>query len=199
MSANTQLSKEEQMIAFFVERLQEKGVGRTQIQKYVYLADYEARRFFGKPISKVPYVWHHYGPYDKELPEKLDRLKKGDVIREMPMDLPGGLSGFRYRRGDKPAPFAFSPDELVVLQFVCDQYSDLPLKELLTEVVYATEPMKKAQAEKGRSQKLDMAMVDNVRSTELGLPIAELLDRSRSAMAGHVIAFEVLDAELVAA
>src|SRR5688572_13588574 len=129
MTAESELSKQEQMIAFFVNQLG-GDFGRTALMKYLYLADYEARRFLGKPISDTEYVWHHYGPYDHTLNSKIDALEKKNVLSEQAVLWPTGQQGYRFRPGSTSVPFGFTPEEVIVLQYVCDEYSKLDLQAL---------------------------------------------------------------------
>lgn len=198
MTANVQLSKEEQMIAFFVNQLG-GDFGRTALMKYMYLADYEARRFLGKPISEIEYVWHHYGPYDHNLPEIIERLGKKKMVSQEKIQWPTGQEGYRFRPGDVPAPYSFSPEELLVLQYVCEQYSKLDLQALLEDVVYATEPMKDAQDRKAKQQPINMDLINGIRQNELGIPFDELLRRSIDARGGATLTMEQVRAELIAA
>ena len=186
MTAKSELSKQEQMIAFFVNQLG-GDFGRTALMKYLYLADYEARRFLGKPISETEYVWHHYGPYDHNLNARIEGLEKKNILSQEQVQWPTGQQGYRFRPGSVAVPYGFSPEEVLVLQYVCEEYSKLDLQALLEDVVYATEPMKDAQDRNGKQKPLNMEIVNGVRRNDLGIPFDELLRRSIDARNGAVM------------
>jgi hypothetical protein len=184
-----QLNRTEELVAYFVNRCQGGELGRTRLMKLLYLADYEARRFMGRPLSDITYVWHHYGPYDPAVERTVATLKARDVVTEERVIYPNGHAGYLYSAG--PAPFkaySFSPAEEAILDYVCRQYSRVQLKELLEDIVYQTEPMLKAQ-ERGERD-LDMDEVNNTRGNELTVPFEELVERSKRVASGQYIAHE---------
>ena len=192
---NAQLGREEQMLAFFVQHC-EGRIGRTQLIKFLYLADYEARRFLGRPISSVEYTWYHYGPYDQQFLNRISSLRTARIIVEEPVAYPNGLQGYVYVAGTEPISFDFASDELRVLNHVCETYSRVNLQSLLEDIVYETEPMRRAQALDARNQPLDMSLVDNTRRFDFGVPYDALIARSASARTGTTLEHSVAMANL---
>src|SRR5688500_5837287 len=83
------------LIRFFVHHV--PGTGRTQIVKFLYLADLESRRHLGRPLSDLRYIWYHYGPFAQEIYEHLDVLCERNVITvEQVVYPPDGKTGYRY-------------------------------------------------------------------------------------------------------
>lgn len=187
--ADQQLSKDEQLIAFFVSQCDGR-IGKTQLMKFIYLADYEARRYLGRGVSNMDYIWYHYGPYDASINEKINSLEEKHVIRTEEEQYPTGKTGFRYSRGDQEVAYSFDPDELAILAYICETYSQVPLQVLLADIVYETEPMKQAQEQNAKNERLDMDMVNGTRRYELGLAFEELLARSRRARLGKKLSWE---------
>src|SRR5205809_876267 len=154
--ADIKLSREEELVAFFVKHCGGDGkLVRTRLMKLLYLADYEARRFLGGPISGAKYIWHFFGPYDPKLPRWINRLKDCGVVVEAPVTYPSGKQGFLYTPGPTSTLESFSPVEVEVLSYVCRQYARVELRELLEDVVYQTEPMLLAQKKKAKEKPLD--------------------------------------------
>lgn len=180
------LSREEQMLAYFVNRC-DGQLGRTQLMKFMYLTDYEARRYLGHPLSDLDYVWHTYGPWNFDIQKILDALVRGGVVREEEVRYPNGKRGFLYHWIGGSVLFTFDPVELRILSFVCATYGSMPLASLLNDVVYQTEPMLSLESSGPRGQRLDMSIVDNARRNDLGVPYDELVRRSEHARAGHVL------------
>lgn len=180
------LTREEQMLVYFVSRC-DGQLGRTQLMKFMYLSDYEARRYLGHPLSSIEYVWHHYGPWDSTLQKRIDGLIAAGILRQDEVQYPNGNCGFLYRWAGGPLVFTFDPIELQVLAFVCSTYGRMPLASLLSDVVYQTEPMLMLENTGTKGQLLDMSMVDDAKRHELGVPYDELVHRSEHARAGHVL------------
>jgi hypothetical protein len=184
--AKPQLSREEQLVAFFVT-IGSGKVGRTQLMKYLYMADYEARRYLGKPISNLEYVWYHYGPFDDKVQQLVDGLEQRQLIQESAVQFPTGQVGYRYSVGQHQpgVAFGFSAVELQILKYVYDTYSRMPLRAFLDDVVYETEPMKRAREADARNQPLDMSMVDNAKRDRYGITFEELFDRVQRVRGGE--------------
>jgi len=201
--ADHKLSREEEIVAFFVKHCGGDGnLGRTRLMKLLYLADYEARRFLGRPISGAKYIWHFYGPYESRLNSWINRLRDCQVLLETPVVYPSGKQGFLYTPGPTPVLESFKPVETEILSYVCRQYSRVELRDLLEDVVYQTEPMVVAQKKKAKEKPLDMNIVNNAKRGELTVSLEELLERRRQLRAGeclsHAEAMTALEQQLAA-
>src|SRR5205809_7131849 len=127
--ADIKLSREEELVAFFVQHCGDDGnLGRTRLMKLLYLADYEARRFLGHPISGAKYIWHFFGPYDPRLHTWIDRLRNAAVLLEAAVTYPSGKKGFLYTPGPTQVPQTFKPVEIEILSYVCRLYSRVELR-----------------------------------------------------------------------
>lgn len=182
------LNKEQEVIAFFVRRAK-VAPGRTMLMKLLYLTDYEARRYLGRPITAANYVLYKHGPFCDDLYQHLDALKQADVAIEERVQFPNGKMGSRFSAGPAVAQPSFTPAEIEILSYVARKYAGMELSDLLEEVVYKTEPMLDALARGSREERLElgMAMVDNAMGRDLGMPFEELLDRKRRVRSGEVI------------
>lgn len=147
------------VIQFFVDRC--PNVGRTVIVKLLYLSDLEARRYLGRPITDLDYIWWDYGPFDSEILSQLDQLCRDDVLNVEHVCYPGGKSGYRYSLGAKRINTSFSREESAILEYVARLYGRMDLRDLLEEVVYQTSPMIHAKAHQETGAKLEMSAVDN--------------------------------------
>lgn len=186
---DSELPREEQLVAFFVTKCAGKrALGRTQLMKLLYLADYEARRYLGRPISGLDYVWHHFGPYDDRFLSAIGVLETHNLVREERVMYPTGKEGYRYRPGGSTnISYGFAPIELEILRHVCTTYSDLKLQALLADVVYETEPMLEAKANDARGERLNMEMLNGVKRYEHGISFEELHSRIQAVRAGDFV------------
>ncbi len=178
------LSREEELVAFFVGRCDGR-LGKTKLMKLIYLADYEARRYLGRPLSNAKYVWYFYGPWDPQLETWIAKLTEANVIVEEAVVYPTGAKGYLYSRGAVDVPGTFTAAENELLSYVCKRYSERPLRELLDEIVYETEPMREAREAKAKNAPLKMDSVNGAKAKELVIPFEELLERSRELHAGQ--------------
>jgi hypothetical protein len=76
-----------QLIRYFVQRI--PGVGRAQIVKLLYLADHEARRYLGRPMTCLRYRWGDFGPFDPEILRQIKRLADRGVLGETACEFQG--------------------------------------------------------------------------------------------------------------
>jgi hypothetical protein len=166
-----------ELIQFFVRHV--PGAGRTQIVKFLYLADLEARRYLGKPLTSLDYIWYDFGPFDSEILAELDQLSSRGVIQGEPVLYPDGKAGYRYLPGDSVGADALSREEAAIADYVVCTYGNTRLRPLLEEVVYQTRPMLDAKQRGAFGGRLDMGLVDNERrfpGVELGTVLRAIED-----------------------
>lgn len=56
------LSRNAQVLRYLLQVA--PGIGHTKLAKFAYLADLEARRYLGSPISEFRYAFEQHGPFD---------------------------------------------------------------------------------------------------------------------------------------
>lgn len=147
----TQVAK---LIRFFVERF--PGAGRTRIVKFLYMADHEARRYLGRPLTDLEYRWDNYGPFDPEIQRQLDQLTcNGYVKEEIHKE---EYVWYNYYATNTPLPCHLEKAEEAILEHVIQRYTKLKLGMLLEDIVYQTRPMLEATS---RGERLKMELIDN--------------------------------------
>lgn len=194
--ATRRLDRADRLIAYFVNKCEE-APGRTRLVKLLYLTDYHARRALGRPISELEYIWYHYGPWDVSFPHRLQHLSELGLITQEVIPFDSGKVGYKYHAGSTGSiAFDFSEAEEAVLTFVCREYSTGPLRDLLEDIVYQTEPMQIAKERGARNEPLAMDIVNNDQADALGIDFEELVRRSSAARAGKTFSTEELIASL---
>lgn len=188
------LSREEQMVAFFVNECS-GSVGRTRLMKLLYLADYESRRYLGRAISTINYIWHDYGPFDSNLYSWLESLQSQGLIQQQRVPAANG-NAYVYSPAAIAPSHDFTEAELDILNYVRREYSQRNFRELLDDIVYETEPMLKAKAENAQGKVLDMQIVDREKAKDFLAPYEDLLARSRGVRKGDVVSHETAMARL---
>ncbi|HLF92922.1 MAG TPA: Panacea domain-containing protein [Planctomycetota bacterium] len=170
--SSPELDRTDELIVYFVERLSGQ-ITRTRLIKFIYLADYEARRWLGAPISTLTYSYDRFGPYDKTLHDHLGHVSH--LVEEEPRRWIDHQGYVYHSRSSSPV-HRFTREERILLDHIAERYSSLPLPELLDEVVYQTEPMRKAIASDARFTVLDMDSVNNEARRKFGSDLKQLLE-----------------------
>lgn len=151
------------LLRYFAERV--PGAGRTQMVKFLYLADLEARRWIGEPLTDLQYIWHDHGPFNSQILVYLDLLSSAGYLDEIVQEYPNGTRGAHITATDKPLPtagdFTLTDDQMAILEHIASAYGRMPLRKLLKDVVYETLPMKDAQERDAKGHLLRMELVDN--------------------------------------
>lgn len=68
------------LILFFV--LRTKGnIIKTQLIKFLYLADLYAIKWLGKQITDLEWVYYHHGPWESDIQAELERMNGGEIAQ----------------------------------------------------------------------------------------------------------------------
>jgi transcriptional regulator with XRE-family HTH domain len=73
--------RQEAVILYFVQQINNKFLGKTKLMKLLYYTDYEWIRKTGTSVIGDTYVAMPYGPVPKHAEETLKRLQKGCALR----------------------------------------------------------------------------------------------------------------------
>ena len=124
---------------------QAPGIGRVKLAKFAYLADLEARRYLGKPITGFRYVYDQHGPFDaKPFYAALDELTDQGFVTTSQVPC-GPYVGYEIRPTARVVEYDFDLAESEVLSFVARTYLTTDARELCEDVVYQTPPMQEAK------------------------------------------------------
>jgi hypothetical protein len=175
------LSRNAQVLRFLLEAA--PGVGHTKLAKFAYLADLEARRYLGKPVSTFKYVMFKHGPFDKHsFFSALEELVRTGYATEQQV-LTGSYLGYEMLPTSGAPEYDFSRAEAEVLAYVAKTYLSLTARELCDDVVYQTEPMKKKLK---MGERIPMDSMNRKDDHELGFSLDRMLAGEESAKAGRV-------------
>ena len=174
------LSRNAQVLRYLLQIA--PGIGHTKLAKFAYLADVEARKYLGRPISTFVYFFDQHGPFDsRRFFRALSELKRLDFATENEVPC-GQYLGFEIFPTARVAEFDFSHAEAEVLLYVAATYFSKSARDLCDDVVYKTEPMLGAKA--GRPLPMDMLNRDP--KDKLGFSVERMLAGEASADAGRV-------------
>lgn len=159
------LSRNEQLLKYFVQSCPRR-LGRTQLIKLVYLADYEARRYLGVPISSFEWKREPQGPFDDAFYAVKDGLVSKGEVKEIQGVTPFGNAWYQYADSGSPLKPDFSPAEQRILHYIVKAYGNKSREEILVDV-YATSPFR-AVEEAPRGTPVPMESVNQERAAQLG-------------------------------
>ena len=154
------------------------AVLKTQLIKFLYLADVEYRKLTGNAITSLRYKLWHYGPYDKKFEELLKLMVKNKLISaETWARVVDGAPYEIYHDTDRTLQFTFTSAQRATLDAIIHTYKNMELKQLLDEIVYKTKPIQEAQKKKlPLGSPLEMNCVNHIYHEDLTRLNAQFLD-----------------------
>ena len=174
------VSRNAQVLRYLLDA--DPGVGRTKLAKYAYLADLEARKYLGRPISEFRYIFDRHGPFDaKAFFAATEELQQAGLATESQVAI-GAYVEHSLRPTNRALEYGFSLPEARVLDYVAKTYLSTNARELCEDVVYKTEPMQKARPGKP----LPMSQVSRTPGDRLGFDLERMLAGEDSEEAGRV-------------
>ncbi len=172
-------------------------IGRTRLAKLAYLADLEARRYLGRPLTSLVYRLDYHGPFDAGIYAHLDVLRERGEIREEVLQTSEGRPYFRYTTGNPLRAHRFTPAEEAILAHVVGLYADTRLQDLLDDVVYETAPFLRVQGQPNGTV-VPMELVDNEARDRLGgIDLDGVLRGEEEARLGKTVPWERVRRELL--
>ena len=173
------LSRNAQVLRYLLQVA--PGIGHTKLAKFAYLADLEARRYLGKPISQLSYVFAQHGPFDPSgFFGALTELKSQGFVTENQIPC-GQYVGFEVLPTERAVEFDFSTAESEVLRYVATTFLAKTARDLCDDIVYKTEPMMDAVP----GQPLPMDQVNGTPGANLTFNLERMLQGEASAAAGR--------------
>lgn len=156
------LSKDEQLLAYISKYHPRATV--TVFMKLCYLIDLISFQKKGVGISSFQYIRYKYGPFDKKIYDKLEKLRDDDLIVEDSFFTSGGEEVPYYSFNDETSLSLdkIKPEEKALIDEVLEMLKGYGAKTL-TEICYKTKPMRALKATlggtEGINKKLDLALV----------------------------------------
>jgi hypothetical protein len=180
------ISKNAQLLKFFAQAY--RGIPRKRLVKMAYMADLLARQYLERPISDFRWIAYYYGPYAFEIPEAIKELETQELAWAREVEpTPGGDVSWKllYDSGQR-VPFEFTLGENEVLGYVVANYLDMPMDELLWDVVYPTPPFKAAVAE-GFGSQIPMELANGEGKRLAGFDLEAVIMAERQVEAGEYV------------
>ena len=139
-----------------------RGLGKTRLVKFFYLAEVEYYRDSGERLTDLKWLFYHYGPYALELEGILAEreFQKTEIKTQDDKDV------ILFRVAEPVLPYVRRIDAKVslVIKKIVGQWVDRTLAELLDYVYFETEPMQRVNK---RGEVLDFTTVRKETRTEV--------------------------------
>ena len=194
MPTPEQLSRNALLVKFFAQAY--PRIPRTNLVKYIYLADVHAWEYLGHPISTLNYRRDRHAPYDPAIEDAVEELiasGHADEKREGWFSWRGGGEYVLLIDHGRPVAFDFTRGEAAVLDYVVRVYLSMNFKELLRDVVYQTPPMK---ADVPRKRPLPMERLANTGTKRVGFRLDDVLKGEDECGRGELISLSAFADEL---
>ena len=141
------------LILYFINKL-DGILGRTHLQKMLFLTDLLAVKNFQQPITKIEYKRYKHGPYSQQLNEYVSALEKDGFIETKKLEFINDSSKKYYRfHAKKPIDIRLElisklgPEKVLMIDEVVNSFGNLSLQEVL-DIVYSLEIIKKSEMNK---------------------------------------------------
>jgi len=128
-------------------------LGKTHLQKLMFLSDLLASKKFNGPISKMKYVRYTHGPYSWALDDYINGLKEKEYIeqREFPITTDPRKSYSRFYLNKKVDVKTFlltklGAAKMLLIDEIVQSYGNKSLQEVL-DIVYSLEEVKRTKHE----------------------------------------------------
>ena len=156
-----------EIIFYFIERL-DGVLGKTHLQKMLFLADLLSMKKFKEKITAIDYRKYHYGPYSEIVNDYTTKLKDKGAITEKEFSFRDG-SDRTYSRYYKKINASIKSslmenigaERVVLLDEGINSYGNMSLQGVL-DVVYKLELVKGAE----KNKPLDMAKETEITDDE---------------------------------
>lgn len=178
-----EISKSAQVLKFFAQ--QYRGIPRKRLTKMAYETDIIARQYLGEPITTFEWRLYQFGPYSEEIPLAVDELVKNGLAWTQDTEPTEEGPGWKklYDAG-RPVVFDFTLAENEILGYVAVNYLNMPMDELLNDVVYETKPLKVAVQ---FHQRLPMEIINNEGRNLVGFDLMRIIKAEQQARAGDFL------------
>ena len=188
MAPEDKEAKTRDLVLYFIQRL-DGALGRTKLVKLCYLTDLFHRMTTGRPVTSFQYRLFENGPFDVRFYGAIKALEQSGFIQE---NFVPDFNGHRYeiKKTKNPQDLSFSREERYVAERVAERFGKVPLDILLDEVVYRTEPAKKAREAGAVKEPLDMDQSNNQLKNDLGLDFETYLAAKEEQARGERIPIE---------
>ena len=119
-------------VLFFLEKINNKYLGKTKLMKLLYFLDFGYYENHGESITKDKYVWYPHGPVPSRADTILNYMERNNLVERSKRDF-GAVSQERFLPIEKFDRSLFSGNELKALERVAVYFEDYSTQEIEDE------------------------------------------------------------------
>jgi len=116
--------KLQQVIVYFLERINNVHLGRTKLMKLLYFVDFDHQEAYGHSVTGATYRKLPHGPYPDKIEKLIKKMEKEGLVREVKVEHKGFTQTRLLTLGAKFNPAKFSGAELQTLERVAAAWAD---------------------------------------------------------------------------
>ena len=173
--------KFQQVILYFLERINNVHLGRTKLLKLLYFVDFGHRQKYGRPVTGAVYRKRPHGPCPQDAEKLIKRMEMQGLVKQIKVPVGNYAQHRLITLGAKFDPNAFSGAEMRTLEMVAMEWEDVTAAQI-EAATHAEAPWASTQAGK----EIDYELAEY--RTPIGAePLDEVLANSK-ALAGYLAA-----------
>jgi len=116
--------KLQQVILYFLERINNVHLGRTKLMKLLYFVDFNHFGKFGRPVTGAVYRKLPHGPYPKNAEQLIKRMETQGLVKQVRVPLGEYAQHRLITLGAKFDPTVFTGAEMQTLEVVAAEWGD---------------------------------------------------------------------------
>jgi uncharacterized phage-associated protein len=122
--------KMQQVVLFFLEKINNRHLGRTKLMKLLYYVDFDHFERFGTSITGARYRKLPHGPVPDKADKVIAQMEKDGLVASVQMDAGPYAQDRLITRGGAFDSSKFSGGELEILQLVARRWEHATAKQI---------------------------------------------------------------------
>lgn len=114
----------QQVILYFLERINNVHLGRTKLMKLLYFVDFDHLEKYGRPVTGAVYRKLPHGPYPKDAEKLITRMETRGLVKQVKVPVGDFAQHRLITLGAKFDPNAFTGAEMQTLEKVATDWAD---------------------------------------------------------------------------
>ena len=116
--------KMQQVILYFLERINNVHLGRTKLMKLLYFVDFDHLEKYGRPVTGAVYRKLPHGPYPKDAEKLIKRMESKGLLKQVKAGAGQYVQQRLITLGAKFDPGVFTGAEMQTLEKVATDWAD---------------------------------------------------------------------------
>ena len=114
----------QQVILYFLERINNVHLGRTKLMKLLYFVDFDHLEKYGRPVTGAVYRKLPHGPYPKDAEKLIKQMEAKSLVKQIKVPVGDYAQHRLITLGAKFDPNLFTGAEMQTLEKVATDWAD---------------------------------------------------------------------------